>query len=182
MSDQFVCPLLVAITVLAVALRVAVLRKRDRKSRGTASLQSPSTQPESVVSQAIIAELSSEQPKIVQEEKTVEQPLIAAPMYEGQTVFVETTVEKYFLRLRDSQNGIYDAVRVCKIGKQVDARFTMRFLGTLVPNVGMRPGLFVSGGYLSYRKVYAGMEFDEVMSPTVVRVLFPIDYVCKQAS
>lgn len=109
--------------------------------------------------------------------------LLAGQLEIGQTFHLQTRTARYALTLLDPNVGLYDAVRV---GPKVDAvvveRFKMLFVGSFVPNRGMRYGEFVLGGNLSYRKVRDGDVLIMHPSSVVERIFFCIAEPRRQAS
>lgn len=181
MTIQLVCLLIVGVAVLFAA-GVVRCRKSDRNTREVAESPTPHAQPELVANQPVAVSQEDICPEPVQ--KPDSEPLwMRVPSFEGQTVYIETLTDKFFLKLRDRENGIYDAVRVIKTNlRVVEDRFRMRFIGTVLTHSDMRNGMFVSGGCLRYRKMYAELEFEEALSSVVVRVLFSFDSSSQQAS
>lgn len=182
MSTQLVCLLIVAVVVL-VAASAVMLRRHDRNPREAAGLPPPRARPDIVTSPLAAVRQDDARSESVQERSDLEPMWMRAPSFEGQVVYVETFTGKFVLKLRDRENGVYDAVHVVKSkNRVVEERFQMRFMGTLMTHCDMRHGMFVSGGRLRYGKVYAELELPETLSSVVVRVLLSSESSRQQAS
>jgi hypothetical protein len=166
--------LLMAFTAAALLIAIAGVARRPARGE-TREEAAPTPEPAAAPPAAPLPDTPEWAPP--------EGSLLAGQLEIGQTFHLQTRTARYALTLLDPNVGLYDAVRVGpKLEKVVTERFKMLFVGSFVPNRGMRYGEFVLGGNLSYRKVRDGDVLNMHPSSVVERIFFCIAEPRRQAS
>lgn len=162
------------VVIVAILLVIAVIAARSCRVSGVTPQVKPT---------AVMPPRHLPIPTIPRPPAPPDGSVMGAQLECGQTIHVQTKTARYSLTLRNPDDSLYDAVRICQAsdGRMIKKRFRMFFYGSLVPGRTLMRGWFVVGGRLSYYTCLEnGAFFGPTTSMTVQRVIFSVPL--KQAS